>query len=182
MGKIIAANLTRPELLTVDHDLSMFDCGHETLNEWLQKRALKNQGLDASNSYVICDQMRVVAFYAIATGSIERGKLPGGLSRNMPDPIPVMVLGRLAIDQTYQGQKPGAGLLKDAMLRTLKVSQIVGVKALLVHAISEEARRFYLHFGFQESPIDPMTLMLSVKTIRHHYGESYPASRAAGQH
>ncbi|WP_339864874.1 GNAT family N-acetyltransferase [Paremcibacter congregatus] len=171
MGKIIAANLTRPELLTAEHDLSMFDCGHETLNDWLQKRALKNQGLDASNSYVICDQMRVVAFYAIATGSIERSKLPGGLARNMPDPIPVMVLGRLAIDRTYQGQKLGAGLLKDAMLRTLKVSQIVGVKALLVHAISEEARRFYRHFGFQESPIDPMTLMLSVKMIRHHYGE-----------
>lgn len=166
MGKI-----NRPETISPDHDLILFNCGDEILNEWLQKRALKNQGLNASNSYVICDANRVVGFYAISTGSIERLNAPGAVTRNMPDPIPVMVLGRLAIDQSYQGQKLGVALLKDAMLRTLKVSKIVGVKALLVHAISEEAKRFYLHFGFQESPINSMTLLLTIKKIKGHYGE-----------
>ncbi len=166
MGKI-----TLPETITPDHDLALFDCGHETLNEWLQKRALKNQGLNASNTYVICDNERVVGFYAIATGSIERLSASGAVTRNMPDPIPVMVLGRLAVDQSYQDQKLGIALLKDAMLRTLKVSQIVGVKALLVHAISEEAKKFYMHFGFQESPVNSMTLLLIIKKIKAHYGE-----------
>lgn len=167
MGKI-----TRTETITSDHDLALFDCGHKTLNEWLQKRALKNQDLNASNTYVICDNKRVVGFYAIATGSIERLIAPGAVTRNMPNPIPVMVLGRLAIDQSYQGQKLGVALLKDAMLRTLKVSQIVGVKAMLVHAISEEAKRFYMHFGFQKSPVNSMTLLLTIKKIKGHYGES----------
>ncbi len=167
MGKI-----TRPEIITPDHDLTLFDCGHEILNEWLQKRSLKNQGLNASNTYVICYNKRVVGFYAIATGSIERLYAPSAVTRNMPDPIPVMVLGRLAIDRSYRGQKLGAALLKDAMLRTLKVSQIVGVKALLVHAISEEAKKFYMHFGFQESPVNSMTLLLTIKKIKGHYGES----------
>lgn len=164
MGEII-----RPEIITPGHDLTSFECGNVTLNDWLQKRALKNQSLDASNTYVICDAKKVVGFYALSTGSIERLTVPNSLSRNMPNPIPVMVLGRLAIDQKYQGQKLGAALLKDAMVRTLNVSQIVGVKALLVHAISEEAKKFYLVFGFQVSPINSMTLLLSVKKIRHHF-------------
>lgn len=171
MGEITSSKISRPEALTPDYDLTRFECGNDTLNEWLQKRALKNQGLDACKSYVICDHNRVVGFYAIATGSIERLRVPGAVSRNMPDPIPVMVLARLAIDQNYQGQKLGIGLLRDAMLRTLNVSRIVGVKALLVHAISEDAKKFYRHFGFQESPFNSMTLLLPVKKIRSHLGD-----------
>jgi|TARA_R110002073_G_scaffold234063_6_gene395388 predicted N-acetyltransferase YhbS len=164
LGKI-----TPPQIMTADHETALFDCGHDTLNEWLQKRALKNQTQDASHSYVVCDGQRVIGYYALSSGSIARLGTPGSLSRNMPDPIPVMVLGRLAIDRAYQDRKLGAALLKDALLRTLKVSRIVGVKALLVHALSDEAKRFYLHFAFQVSPVDPMTLLLSVKAIRSHY-------------
>jgi GNAT superfamily N-acetyltransferase len=105
----------------------------------------------------------VIGYYALATGSVEHRDAPKKLRRNMPDPIPVMVLGRLAVDQQWQQAGLGRSLLKDAVLRTLSVSQQVGVKALLVHALSEDARTFYAHNGFLESPLDPMTLVISLR-------------------
>ncbi|MCW7552693.1 GNAT family N-acetyltransferase [Endozoicomonas gorgoniicola] len=154
-----------PELLTKDHNTDDFDCGHDVLTEWLKKTALKNQSANASRTFVVCKGDRVVGYYALSSGSIERMQTPKSLARNMPDPIPVTVLGRLAIDQAHQGMRIGSGLLKDAMMRTLVVSQHIGVKAMLVHAISEEARQFYLQYGFKESTFNPMTLMLPVKHI-----------------
>ena len=156
----------RPAVLTDSHEVSEFDCSNDVLNEWLIKRALKNQSSGASRTFVICRDDRVVGYYALASGSVERNVSPKSIARNMPEPIPVMVLGRLAIDARMQGQRLGAGLLKDALLRTLSVSKEVGIRALLVHAISEEARNFYLGYGFQVSPVDRMTLMLSVRHIQ----------------
>jgi GNAT superfamily N-acetyltransferase len=108
----------------------------------------------------------VVGYYCLATGAIVRAEAPKSLQRNMPDPIPIIVLGRLAVDQRYQGHGFGKALLRDAILRVIQAADIVGVKAILAHAISEEARRFYIAHGFLESPLDPMTLCLPVGTAR----------------
>ena len=156
---------THPAALTEKHDVSELNCGDDTLNDWLIKRALKNQNNGASRTFVICQDNRVVGYYALASGSVERMTTPKSIARNMPEPIPVMVLGRLAIDTHMQGQRLGSALLKDALLRTLSVSKNVGIRAILVHAISEDARRFYLNYGFQVSPIDPLTLMLPIRHI-----------------
>lgn len=157
--------ITAPELLTVSHTLEGFDSGNETLNNWLQKRALKNQLGDASRTFVITDGRRVIAYYSLGSGSIERTGAPKPMARNMPNAIPVMILGRLAVDHRYQSKKLGSALLKDALLRTKRVSKEVGIKAMLVHAISDEAKRFYSQYGFQTSVMDDMTLMLSIKHI-----------------
>ena len=160
MGVTIA-----PAPLADSHHLAGFDCGDETLNDWLKRHALKNQDSGASRTFVICEGKRVVGFYALASGSVERSSAPAFIARNMPEAIPVMVLGRLAVERAMQGQGLGAALLKDALLRTVNVAQNAGIRAVLVHAISEDARRFYLRYGFRVSHIDPMTLMLPVQRI-----------------
>ena len=151
-----------PELLNATHHLDNFDCGEEALNSWLKRNALKNQQNQASRTFVICQNNNVVGFYALAAGSVSHQFVSGGLRRNMPDPIPVVVLGRLAIDLAHQGQQLGAALLKDAVLRASAVSQQVGVKALLVHALNDKAKAFYLNYGFQVSPIDDLVLLLKL--------------------
>jgi len=165
LGKINA-----PELLAPQHETGQFCSGNETLDEWLIKRAWKNQQNGASRTFVICNRKQVVGYYALTTGSIERTASTGNFSHGMPNPIPVIILGRLAIDVDYQGQLLGAALLKDAMLRTLSISDNVGIRGLLVHAISVAAKQFYLNYGFQVSPTDPMTLLLSMNNIRAHIG------------
>jgi GNAT superfamily N-acetyltransferase len=159
MGKI-----TAPESLTPQHDISGFGCGVPSLDEWLRKQALKNEVSGASRTFVVSGNMTVVGFYALATGSVSRREAPGRISRKMPDPIPVVVLGRLAVDLNWQGRGIGPCLLKDAVTRALSVSQEVGVRALLVHALNENTKSFYVQFGFLESSIDPMTLMLGLST------------------
>lgn len=156
---------TCPVALTDSHEIAEFDCGNDTLNDWLTKHALKNQHSGASRTFVIYQDNQVIGYYALASGSVERMASPKSIARNMPESIPVMVLGRLAIDTRMQGQGLGSALLKDALLRTLSVSKNVGIRAILVHAISENARRFYLSYGFLISPIDTMTLMLPVRHI-----------------
>ncbi|WP_273395794.1 GNAT family N-acetyltransferase [Actinobacillus porcinus] len=151
-----------PELLNATHHLDDFDCGEEALNSWLKRNALKNQQNQASRTFVICQNNNVVGFYALAAGSVSHQFVSGGLRRNMPDPIPVVVLGRLAIDLAHQGQQLGAALLKDAVLRASAVSQQVGGKALLVHALNDKAKAFYLNYGFQVSPIDDLILLLKL--------------------
>ncbi|MGH8225481.1 MAG: GNAT family N-acetyltransferase [Gammaproteobacteria bacterium] len=155
--------LSAPKPLGDSHDLADFDCGEPALNEWLRRRARHNETHGASRTFVVCDgPHRVVGFYCLATGAVAREDSPGRIRRNMPEPIPVMVLGRLAVDLKYRRCGLGRGLLKDALLRTLSVSAEVGVRALLVHAISEDARIFYKHWGFRQSPTDGMTLMLAL--------------------
>lgn len=154
--------VNKPELLNSNHNTEAFNCNDVTLNEWLSKKALKNQKNKASQTFVICNDDKVIGYYALASGSVERVKAPKSLVRNMPDPIPVIVLGRLAIDSESHGKGLGSALLKDAIQRTIYISENVGVKALLVHAISDAAKSFYIHHNFIESPHESMTLLLSM--------------------
>ena len=151
-----------PEKLSPDHDLSHFQCGEPTLDDWLRRRALRNEESGASRTYVLCFESRVVGYYALAVGAVTHGDAPGRVRRNMPYPVPVMVIGRLAIDRSMQGQSIGPALLRDAVLRTIQAAEIAGIRAILVHAISDSAKRFYEKWGFIPSPVDPMTLMTTL--------------------
>lgn len=154
--------LSAPEKLRADHDLSKFECQEPSLDDWLRRRALQNEESGASRTYVVCAGQQVVGYYALAMGAITHAQAPGRVRRNMPDPVPVIIIGRLAVHKDYQGRKIGTGLLRDAVLRTLQAAEIAGVRAILVHAISERARQFYEECGFAPSPMDPMTLMITV--------------------
>jgi len=156
-----------PEPLTAAHHLADFTCGEPLLDEWLQRRALANQETGASRTYVLLDETGAVAgYYALAAGALLTKEASGRVRRNMPDPIPVMVLGRLAVSTTHQGRGLGRDLLRDAVLRTLQASEIAGFRALLVHALHEKAARFYERSGFRPSPIRPLTLMLLLSDAR----------------
>ena len=157
-----AQEIRAPEHLTATHDVSAFDSGVPDLDEWLRKRALANEDSGASRTYVVCAGGRVVGYYALASGGVAQAQAPGRVRRNMPDPVPVMILGRLAVDRNWQGRSLGRSLLRDAVLRILQAAEIGGIRAILVHAISEDAKRFYQRHGFGESPADPMTLMMTV--------------------
>lgn len=158
--------MTAPEPLGPGHDLSDFSCGQPSLDEWLRRRALANQASGASRTYVVCSAERVIGYYALAAGAVAVCEATGRVRREMPDPIPVMVLGRLAVDRRRQGRGLGLDLLRDAVLRTLKAAEIVGVRALLVHALDERAAHFYLRAGFSPSPLRPLTLMLRLADAR----------------
>ncbi|CAN5489239.1 GNAT family N-acetyltransferase [soil metagenome] len=131
------------------------------MTEWIKQRALKNEGL-ASRTYVVSDESRVVAYYCLAAGSVRIEHAPGSIRRNMPDPIPVVVLGRLAVDRRFERRGLGSALLKDAIVRSLQLRHIAGARALLCHAINVEAGDFYRRFGFVVSPLDDLTLMLAL--------------------
>jgi GNAT superfamily N-acetyltransferase len=158
--------LRPPERLTANHRLDDFDSGSPPLDDWLRRRALRNEAEGASRTYVVCQGARVVAFYSLANGAVLQALAPGRVRRNMPDPIPVMILGRLAVDRRSQGRGLGRTLLRDALLRTLQAADIAGIRALLVQAKDEPARAFYKRCGFLPSPIDPLTLMLPLKDAR----------------
>ncbi len=155
--------VSAPEKLRPDHDISSFDSGTPVLDDWLRRRALPNQDSGASRTYVIRAGKPVVGYYALAAGAVAQAEATGRTRRNMPDPVPVMVIGRLAIDSGYQGRGLGRALLRDAVLRTLQAADIAGIRAMLVHAISEDAKRFYERCGFQPSPLHPMTLMVTMR-------------------
>lgn len=155
--------ISTPILLEAHHQMQSFDCGEEVLNQWLKRKALKNQHSRASRTFVVVDQQRrVMGYYAMSSGAVTYMQATGNIRRNMPDPIPVIILARLAVDKQMQGQHLGAALLKDAVLRAKQVSEQIGVRALLVHALSEKAKQFYLQYGFVASPIDDLTLMLKL--------------------
>lgn len=157
----MSLNLSAPQPLAAVHLLGDFECGESALDEWLKRRALNNQLSGASRTFVVVDdEQRVRGFYALAAGAVAHTTATSPVRRNMPDPIPVMVLGRLAVDRRAQGIQLGAALLQDAVHRAIAVSQNTGVRALLVHALHEQAKAFYEHYGFQASPTHPMTLML----------------------
>ena len=161
----MSASLTSPAPLNSEHDVENFQSDAPELDEWLQRRALHNERSNASRTYVVCDGVQVVGFYSLASGAIDRTIAPKAITRNMPNPVPVLVLGRLAVDRRFQGTGIGGGLLRDAIARALRVSDEIGIKAILVHARSEDAKRFYLRFGFVESPHEPMTLCLALSNI-----------------
>jgi len=154
--------LRPPAKLNSSHQVEGFDSGNDQLNHWLKNRALKNELEGASRTYVLCVDEAVVGYYCLANGAVGQATATGRVRRNMPDPIPVMVIGRLAVDRRWQGKGIGKALIRDAILRTLQAAEIAGIRAILVHAISEDAKQFYQKCGFTASPVDPMTLMVKV--------------------
>lgn len=156
-----------PVPISAAHLLNEFECGQASLDEWLKRRALANQLSGASRTFVAAGQDgRVYGYYAMAAGAVSHQQATSGVRRNMPDPVPVMVLARLAVDRRAQGIKLGAALLQNAVNRAVAVSHNVGVRALLVHALDDRAKHFYQHYGFQESPQHPMTLMLRLSAVK----------------
>lgn len=154
--------LTAPAPLAAHHNTDAFESGEPGLDEWLCKRALANAASGASRTFVVCDGQRVAAYYALAVGGVEQRAATGRLRRNMPDPIPVMIIGRLAVDRSHQGSGIARGLVKDAVARTLRVAEDAGVRGLLVHAISDSAVRFWTALGFTASPLQERTLMITL--------------------
>lgn len=152
-----------PQPIKLEHDLKDFDSGNLELDDWLRKRALKNEDSGASRTYVVTVGQKVIAYYCLANGSVVNTSAPSRVRRNMPDPIPVMVIGRLAVDCNWQSQGIGRALVRDAVLRTLQAATIAGIRAILVHALNEEAKQFYEKCGFISSPVAPMTLMVTIK-------------------
>ena len=156
--------LSAPSPLGDQHRLDDFQCTAPELTRWLLERARPNQASGASRCFVVCDgQQDVVGYYALAAGAVSHAHAPGRIRRNMPEPIPVIVLGRLAVHVDRVGQGIGQGLLKDAVRRTLQASEQVGARALLCHATDDVAKAFYLQHGFIESPIHGLTVLLPLR-------------------
>ncbi len=158
--------LLAPVLLHEQHQTEQFFCGVESLDVWLKRRALKNQIQGASRTYVACQGDRVVAYYAIASGAVTCNEATGRLRRNMPDPIPVVVLGRLGVDSSLHGQGLGRSLVRDAALRILQAADVIGIRGMTVQALSDDARVFYEHMGFEPSPLDPNLLMITLADLK----------------
>ncbi len=155
--------LRPPEPLALEHKTQTFACGESVLDEWLKRRAMGNQTSGASRTFVVTTEDReVVGYYALAAGAVAHQEATRSIRQNMPDPVPVMVLGRLAVDARAQGMKLGAALLQDALHRCVLVAENTGVRAMLVHALNDRARQFYQHYGFRASPTHPMMLMLRI--------------------
>lgn len=158
--------LIAPQPLADHHQLDGFQSGVASLDDWLKRRARANQASGGSRTFVVCEDAQVIAYYALASGAVSPAATSGRFRRNMPDPIPVAVLGRLAVDQRRHGQGLGRALFRDSALRVLNAADVVGIRGILVHAISEDAKAFYLALGFEPSPLDPMTLMVSLADVR----------------
>lgn len=164
------SRLSAPVPLTTEHDLSAFDCGEPALNDWLRHRALKNESR-FSRTYVVCADNRVVGYFCISAGSVERGTAPGKIRRNAPDLIPVSIIGRLAVSLDHAGKGLGADLLADALRRIALASQSIGIRAVMVQAKDEAARYFYLRCAeFMEYPDDSRTLFLPIETLVAGFG------------
>ncbi len=156
----------QPVPINPDHDSGGFDCGVASLNAWVQKRALKSQAEGAARTYVCCREAHIEGYYSLASASIIRANAPGRISRNMPDPIPAMLIARLAVDRRAQGRGLGGVLLRDALLRILRASELVGVRAIMVHALDGDAAAFYARYGFEKSRSEPLTMFLPIATVK----------------
>lgn len=161
--------LTAPALLNAEHRTDAFDCGQATLNTWLKRHALANQERGASRTYVVCAENRVVAYYAIAAGSIVHADAIGGVRRNMPEPVPVALIGRLAVDTSHQEQGIGKHLLQDAVIRIAQASDVIGIRAIVVDALDKQAKDFYEQYGFVSSPILPFKLMVTLEAVLREF-------------
>lgn len=161
-------SLSKVEPISESHDVSQFDCGaHESLNHWLKRFALTNQNNESARTYVVHRSGSVVGYYSISAGSVSVEEAPSRVAKGLArHPIPVILLARLAVDRDEKGTGLGKALLKDALLRIAHAADIVGARAVLVHAIDEQARKFYQHFGFEASPLHELQLMLLMKDLR----------------
>lgn len=163
--------LRAPEPLADHHAFADFDSGVPSLDAWLERRASANQASGASRTFVVCDDARVVGYYALASSAVVPAAAPGRFRRNMPDPVPVVVLGRLAVARSHHGQGLGHALFQDAGRRVVHAAEAIGIRGLVVHALSGEAKAFYLRLGLEESPLEPMTLMTTVADLRAAMGD-----------
>ena len=171
MGSVGKPNRqTAPEPLSPDHAIEGFDSGVPALDAWLKQRARQNEASGASRTFVICENDRVVGYYSLAAASIMHDHATSKARRNMPDPVPAVLIGRLALDKAWQGRGHGISLLQDAVLRIASAAETVGVRVILVHAKSDEAKAFYEQFGFRASPVEAMTLMMTVEEVRRMIG------------
>jgi GNAT superfamily N-acetyltransferase len=162
------APLSKVEAISESHDVSRFDCGaHQSLNDWLKRFALANQKNESARTYVVHRNRAVVGYYSISAGSVSIEESPARIAKGLArHPIPVILLARLAVDKGEQGTGLGKALLKDALSRISQAADIVGARAVLVHAIDEQARKFYEHFDFEPSPVHELQLMLLMKDLR----------------
>lgn len=158
--------LSRPEPLSDGHELADFSSGVASPDDWLKRRARANQISGASRTFVVAEANKVLGYYALASGGIAVTTSVGRFRRTMPDPIPVVVLGRLAIDLSQQGKGLGRALFRDCALRVAHAADTIGIRGIVVHAISEEAKAFYMALGFDPSPVDPMMLMVTLGDIQ----------------
>ena len=164
MGEIVEPSA--PTLLADHHDFACFRSGEQSLDDWLSRRARANQASGASRTYVACIGKRVIGCYALASGVVTIENAPGRFRRNMPSPIPVAVLARLAVDRDWQRRGIGRALFRDAARRVAHAADVIGIRGIVVHAIPEEAKNFYLALGFEPSPRETMTLMVTLLDIR----------------
>jgi GNAT superfamily N-acetyltransferase len=158
--------LTSPQPINEHHEIEAFDSGVPALDDWLKRRARANQASGASRTYLVCEEQRVAGYYSLASGAVAIETASGRLRRNMPDPVPVAVLGRLAIERSFQKHGLGRALVRDAAMRVVQAADLIGIRGILVHAISPEAKAFYLALGFEPSPLEPMTLMATLADIQ----------------
>ncbi len=165
MGEIDVKRLTPPQPLAERHRIEEFRCSEPSLERWLKTHARSNEAHGGARTYVVCDGVSVVGYYCLSAGAVSRQAAPSKVRRNMPEPIPVVLLGRLAVHEDWANRGIGAGLLKDAVLRSMSAGEKIGVRAVLCHALSERAKSFYLKHGFIESPIAPSTLMLPLSAL-----------------
>ncbi|MDO8971166.1 MAG: GNAT family N-acetyltransferase [Saprospiraceae bacterium] len=157
--------LSPPEPLAGHHDIEAFASGVESLDTWLKRRAMKNQATGASRTFVACEGVRVMAYYALASSAITLDNSSGRFRRNMPNPIPVVVLGRLAVDRSLHGKGVGRALVRDAGHRVIQAADTIGIRGVIVQALSTEAKAFYERVGFDPSPLDPMLLMMTLADL-----------------
>lgn len=155
---------TLPVPLTAKHNTEDFCSGEEALDNWLRERALDNIAASASKTYVVCqsDSSKVIGYYAICMGQIFNQEVIGSMRRNMPRQIPAVILGRLAIDEKWQGKGLGKELLQDAVQRSVRAAQEISARLLIVHAISADAEAFYSHYGFTRLPTETPTYALDL--------------------
>ena len=168
-------NISAPGPILECHQTTFFDSGVESLNTWLKRRALKKQITGASRTYVVCEGRQVMAYYSLASSAVTMEVAFGRLRRNMPNPVPVVVLARLAVDCSLHGKGLGRALVRDAGMRVAQAADTIGIRGMIVHAISEEARIFYEKKGFERSPLDSMILMVTLADLK----ESLPLMMSA---
>lgn len=161
------SKLSKPQEITRDHNTAGFSCGKPELDDWLERRALKNHASGDSKVFVITNEVaEIVAYVAISAASVARDLATSKLRRNAPDPIPVGLIARLAVRSDMKYKKIGSALLREAIFRIVNASEQIGIRGILVHATDGDAASFYKHMGFRPSPIDEMTLMVSMREIR----------------
>jgi predicted N-acetyltransferase YhbS len=162
----VSGSLSPAAPLADQHQVGDFHSGEPALDDWLMRRARTNQASGATRTFVACDGDTAVGYYALASGAVTVASVPGRFRRNMPDPVPVAILARLAVDQAYQRRGLGRAMFRDAARRVAQAADAIGIRGIVVHAISEEARTFYQALGFDPCPGQPMTLVVTMADIR----------------